>query len=1080
MSSAGARRERKVVTVLFADLVGFTSRAEQLDPEDVEAFLGPYHERLRSELQRFGGTVEKFIGDAVMALFGAPVAHEDDPERAVRAALAIRDWARAEEVAQVRIAVNTGEALVNLGARPDAGEGMAAGDVVNTTARMQSSAPVNGVLVGETTYRATEQVIDYRPTEQVHAKGKAAPVTAWEALQARSRLGVDVAAYQAAPLVGRERELAVLSEALERAVHERSSQLVTIVGVPGIGKSRLVYELLQVVTSKPELVVWRQGRSLPYGEGVSLWSLAEMVKAQAGILDGDTSEQAAAKLARAVEDVVEDEPDWVLRHLRPLVGLSVEGEGEAAQQTERFAAWRQLFESMADRRPVVLVFEDLHWADEALLDFVDHLAEWSTGVPLLLVGTTRPELLEQRPAWGGGKLNATTLALSPLSDTNIAQLVHSLLDRPVLEVGDQAALVTRAGGNPLYAEQYVRMVGERGHLADSPLPENVQGIIAARLDGLSPWEKTVLQDAAVIGKVFWTGALTALESADENLDDLLHGLERKDFVERARRSSVAGSTEFAFRHVLVRDVAYGQIPRSDRSEKHRRVAEWFESVGRPEDHAETLAFHCLTALELARAAGQDTGGLQERARVALVAAADRAASLNAFAQAIRFYREGLELWPADDPSRSQVLFRLGRSQRLLDETGADVLAEAVEGLLAVGDLETAAEAEAVLGDLAHVRGDLDKSADHLSRAAKLTDELPPSSAKAYVLSQLARFHLLAGDKENAVSVATDALAVADPLGLDHIRSQALNTRGTARVFLRDPTGIKEIEEGLALAVRTTSVWDILRGYTNLGAAWGFLGDFPRAHEANLEGMRVTERLGAHGMSRWSRANLAGDYLQLGEWDEALRMVDEFIAEVEAGAPHVQDWVCRWTRGEIRLARGDEAGALADFELAVEASRTSMDASNSSSFVATYARVLLEIGQAADVSDLFEEVLSIAETTAGAGLDSLEAAYVARRLGREDEMLERIQRLIPTLRRTPWVEAAVLVLRGNFGGAAELYAEMGVPLLEAMCCLYGGETLVLQGRPAEADKLLQRGLAFFRKVGATRYIRRCEALLAASA
>src|SRR5688572_19872309 len=281
------RQERKVVTVLFADLVGFTSRAEQMDPEDVRELLSPYYARLRGELEHFGGTVEKFIGDAVMALFGAPRAHEDDPERAVRAAFAIRDWVREEERLQVRIAVNTGEALVTLDARASEGEGMAAGDVVNTTARLQSAAPVNGILVGESTYRATRHAIDYREAAPVVAKGKDEPVLVWEAVQARASLGVDVPLEARTRLVGRERELDTLRDALDRMREEVSPQLVTIVGVPGIGKSRLLYELSAIVDAEPDLISWRQGRSLPYGEGVSFWALAEMVKAQAGILESD-------------------------------------------------------------------------------------------------------------------------------------------------------------------------------------------------------------------------------------------------------------------------------------------------------------------------------------------------------------------------------------------------------------------------------------------------------------------------------------------------------------------------------------------------------------------------------------------------------------------------------------------------------------------------------------------------------------------------------------------------------------------------------------------------------------------------
>ena len=456
-----AQEERKVVTVLFADLVGFTSRAEQLDPEDVRALLSPFYSRLRAELERFGGTVEKFIGDAVMALFGAPASHEDDPERAVRAALAIRDWVREEGQVQVRIAVNTGEALVTLGARPNQGEGMAAGDVVNTAARLQAAAPVNGILVGERTFRATRAVIDYRAAGPVAAKGKREPVPVWEAVAARARLGVDVPLEARTVLVGRERELRVLRDALARVRAERAPQLVTLVGVPGIGKSRLVYELSRIADAEPELISWRQGRCLPYGEGVSFWALAEMVKAQAGIAENDSAGEAEAKLAQMIAGVMPGsaEADWVARHLGALAGLGGGG-GAGGDRSEVFAAWRHFFEALAGQRPLVLVFEDLHWADDGLLDFADYLADWAGEVPLLVVVTARPELLARRPGWGGGKPNAITLSLVPLSDADTARLICSLPGRPVLNAGQQAALLAHAGGNPLFAEQYVQMLRE--------------------------------------------------------------------------------------------------------------------------------------------------------------------------------------------------------------------------------------------------------------------------------------------------------------------------------------------------------------------------------------------------------------------------------------------------------------------------------------------------------------------------------------------------------------------------------------------------------------------------------------------
>jgi len=391
------------VTVLFADLVGFTARAELLDPEDVRSLLAPYHTHLRAELERYGGTVEKFIGDAVMALFGAPSAREDDPERAVRAAFAIRDWAREQgDELQVRIAVNTGEALVALDARPERGESMAAGDVVNTTARLQAAAPLNGILVGEQTFRATSLSIEYREADAVVAKGKSEPVRAWEALQVRSRVGIDVAPRSTAPLVGRTRELELLASTLARAREESSPQLLTLVGVPGIGKSRLVSELFAIVDRDSELISWRQGRSLPYGDGVTFWALAEIVKAEAGILESDTSDQTREKLERAVSrlGLGTSDTEWIEHQLAPLAGLA---EPVVSARAEAFGAWRRFLEAVAALRPLVLVFDDLHWADDALLEFVDHLVDRAGAVPLLVVCTARPELLERRPGWGGGK-----------------------------------------------------------------------------------------------------------------------------------------------------------------------------------------------------------------------------------------------------------------------------------------------------------------------------------------------------------------------------------------------------------------------------------------------------------------------------------------------------------------------------------------------------------------------------------------------------------------------------------------------------------------------------------------------------
>src|SRR5919109_783948 len=697
MSGAGSR-ERKVVSVLFADLVGFTARAETLDPEDVEAILRPFHDRLRSELEQRGGTVEKFIGDAVMAVFGAPVAHEDDPERAVRAALAIRDWIREEEELEVRIAVNTGEALVALEPGAGAERGLVAGDVVNTASRLQIAAPVNGILVGETTYNATSRVIEYREALPVEAKGKLQPVPVWEVVEARSRYGADVTHTPKTPLVGRERELGLLVSTLARAQHERAPQLVTLVGVPGIGKSRLVYELFAEIDTRPELIYWRQGRCLPYGDGVAFWALGEILKAHAGILEGEAEERSAEKLRAVVEEAVPEQDDaaWVLRELKPLVGLSDGEDAGADRRTESFAAWRRFFEGLAELDPLVIVVEDLHWADEGLLDFVDHLVDWAAGVPILVVATARPELLTRRPDWGGGKPNATTISLSPLTEAETATLVHGLLERAVLPAEVQAALLDRAGGNPLYAEEFARIALERDALGSAeslPLPESVQGLIAARLDALSDQEKTLVQDASVLGKVFWLGAVAKLGDVQrEGAEALLHGLARKQFVQRERRSSMEGDTQYAFMHTLVRDVAYSQIPRADRTEKHRRAADWIESLGRAEDYAELRAHHYVSALETLPS-GADAAELRRSARFALREAGDRAAALSAFDGAVRDYERALELWPEDDPDRAGVLLSLAEQRlraEIWDERDGAVARDA---LLAVGDEAGAAVAE---------------------------------------------------------------------------------------------------------------------------------------------------------------------------------------------------------------------------------------------------------------------------------------------------------------------------------------------------------------------------------------------------
>jgi class 3 adenylate cyclase/tetratricopeptide (TPR) repeat protein len=1065
------REERKVVTVLFADLVGFTARAEPLDPEDVRALLAPYHEHLRSELERFGGRVEKFIGDAVMALFGAPEAHEDDPERAVRAALAIADWADGQENLQVRIAVHTGEALVTIDARPELGEAMAAGDVVNTTARMQTAAPLNGVLVGDHTFRATRDAIDYRAAEPVEAKGKSEPIRVWHALRARSRLDVGAVKEARTPLLGRARELDMLGSTLSRVREERSPQLVTLVGVPGIGKSRLVLELSHML-EEPGLVAWRQGRSLPYGDGVTFWALGEIVKAQAVILESDAAEQAAAKLRRALADLVSDETEvqWLETHLRPLIGLGADEGG--ARAGDAFAAWRRFVEALAEQSPLVLVFEDLHWADDALLDFVDELVDRVTEVPLLVLATSRPELLERRPGWGGGKPNSTTMSLAPLPDDVSAHLVAALLDRPVLAAERQQALLAKIGGNPLYAEQYARGLIERGDLVD--LPETVHGIIAARLDALSREEKSLLQDAAVVGNVFWLGAIEVTGgSVRRGIEEALHRLERKQFVQRARRSSVAGDAEYAFRHMLLRDVAYGQIPKAARGDKHRRAAEWLESLGRIEDHAEMIADHYANALEYLRATGRGDSDLVKRAQRALRDAGDRAATLAAYPAAVGFYESALELLPEVAADRGALLLRLGRTRFAAESAGTEELQAALEALREAGEDEAAAEAAVVLRNIAWYEGDRDRADAWLEEALTLVRDRPESPAKARALVVRARSHTVAGEYQEAIRFGREALQLVERLGLDASHALVLNSIGAPRVFLGDPGGIADLRRAIAIALEASAFEELHTSMNNLSEAQFFLGDVVEAattYEALMESM---SRFGRDTDRRWGQATLAGIRWAEGRWNEAGALADEFIATTEAGSPHYLEAFCRSVRASMRHACGDLAGASADSERSLGAARLARDTQAVAPALRARATVLLAEDRRDEADALADELLQLGPEIAVslAGPAIVELAWLAHVLGRESELLAVLARA-PTV---PWTLAARAVASGDFETAVPVLAETGCRSGEAYTHLRAAQALGSAGRTAQAEAHLEAALVFYREVGARHLIREGEAL-----
>jgi class 3 adenylate cyclase/tetratricopeptide (TPR) repeat protein len=1081
--------ERKVVSVLFVDLVGFTGLAERLDPEDVRRVLEPYYARAREELERYGGTVEKFIGDAVMALFGAPIAHEDDPERAVRAANAVREAVagpRADESLELhlRVGVATGEAVVAVGARRD-GEAMAHGDVVNTAARLQAGAPVDGILVDERTYRATRFQIDFRPAPPLHAKGKTKAISVWEVVAPRGHPGTDRFRH-ARTLVGRAREVDVLVGALGDAVAGGGASLVTLVGPPGIGKSRLVWELFQRIEQGVEMVFWRQGRSLPYGDGVTFWALADIVKAHAGILATDSAGVVEEKLRIAVEDVVLDggEARWVATHLAPLAGLALARELRGDHRAEAFAAWRRFFEAVAARSPLVLVFEDLHWADDDLLDFVsDHLGDRFQG-RVLVVATCRPELFERRSGWGTGR-RATTVEIEPLSEEETSRLVADMLDAPALPEELASTLLARAGGNPLYAEEYVRMLLDRDLLrmvdtswqltpADLPLPESVQAIVAARLDALPPEEKVLIQDAAVVGKAFWLGALAALEGRPRwSAEDHLYELERKQLVRRERHSIVHSEPQFSFLHVIVRDVAYGQIPRSLRAEKHRRAAEWMESLSpdREEDRAEMLAHHYLSALQYARAAGQETETLVTPTRIALRDVGDRALSLNAFGKAMRFFADALELWPLSAPGRAELVFRLGTARLHAESAGADLLEEARDTFLADGRLEQAAEAMLLIGELLWMRADPD-AFRQFDEAAALLEVSPPSHAKAYVLSSRSRFLMIRGENEEAIRAGLEALDMADDLGIEDVRAHALDSIGLSRARSGDPRGLADLEASIAIAVAVNSL-ESVRGYANLGSALVEAGELERAFKMYDDGRGAANRFGDAERIRWFDAERMYECYWRGRWDELGRLADGVIARIEVGVLNTIEMDARLLRTRIRLGRGQGPAALADSARALELGRRAAYPEMLVPALALHARTLEASGRPDEASACADELLSLWPESCPTSYWLADVAFTLHSLGRSGRLLEDAARARTTSR---WLEAATAVAEGKLQEAAELYQTIGSRPDAAMARLRSAQALADAGIRPQAEAELDRALVAFRQLGASYYVREGEALL----
>jgi tetratricopeptide (TPR) repeat protein len=875
------------------------------------------------------------------------------------------------------------------------------------------------------------------------------------------------------------RELDQLLDALARARAEREPQLVTIVGVPGMGKSRLVQELSVAVERDPDLIRWRQGRSLPYGQGVGYWALGEMVKAEAGILESDAAEVAGSKLRDAVARACgASDVDWIFSLLRPLVGLAEEA-GGSDRRADAFTGWRRFLEGLADERPTVLVFEDLHWADDGLLDFLDGLVDWATDVPLLVVATARPELLARRPHWGGGKPNATTLSLVALTETETAELVHAVLERAVLPADVQAAVLARAGGNPLYAEEFARLVGERGVAADDgelPVPDSLQGLISARLDALTRVEKELLQDAAVVGKVFWRGALLASDRGDGDVEHALRSLERKEFVRRERRSSMEGEEQYAFRHVLVRDVAYAQIPRAARAERHRRTAAWIESRVRATDAADLLAHHYVQALDYSRALGLEVGELTRRAASALRAAGRKAVGLNAFVNASRLYDEALGLTPDDDPEWPRLVLEHAEARMYVDvATGDRLLGRAREALAAAGRVDDAARAQMVQGEYLWLRGDRAEAYVHFGAAEELTPSIETPETRLRVLANLARFAMLGDEYEHAIELGLRALALADELGQDDQRASALNSIGTSRVSLGDLQGIQELEASRELARRAGGP-EFLRSSGNLASVLVTDGQLRRAADLHREALQIAKDIGHEEPRRWLSTEIAFDLVAAGDWGEAQRIVDELIPEY-AESPFWIEPQTRVCRARMLIARGEIALALDDAERALELGTTGRSFQSLCDPLAFRARLHAELGELDAARRVTATLLDRWRETRSGYLGEwlLEVWYAALRCGDEGMLAGAVEATAPNA----WAAVAADLIRRDFSRAAAKLEEMGALSCAALARLWAAEWLVEQGRRADAAGYVDASLAFWRGVGAVGYTRRGEALLAAA-
>jgi adenylate cyclase len=865
--------ERRTATVLFADLSGYTAIAETLDPESVKRLLERILTRLGEEVRAYGGYIDKFIGDNVMAIFGAPVAHGDDAERAVRAGLGMQ--AAMDEINEplaqqhgvtfaLCVGINTGEVLAGR-----VGDSYTViGDSVNVAARLQAAARPGTVTVGERTREATRGAIEYRALgEPLALKGKAQPVHAWEAIAplAAPSTAESVAQPARAPLVGRVAELTQLHSLVERVEQRRGGHLATVIGEAGVGKSRLLAEFERELRLGQTAPLVRRGRCLPYGSSVAYWPLGEVIRAECAIVDGDPPATAWAKLSARLDELF-DEP---LREgaasapsrialIARLLGIEAPEESSPAEELDAqrareafFAAVRACVEGLARERPLVLVWEDIHWADEGMLDLIEHLVQWAHA-PVLQICLTREELLERRVDWGGVRRDATTIFLEPLGELHTRELISSLLaiDEPSESL--IATVAARAEGNPLFAEEMVRRLSEEEGASAAELPATVQALLAARLDSLEPFQRRLLAHAAVVGRTFWEGALSpVVEAEGGDLQQALRALREKDLLVTGEGSALAGEPELAFKHALIRDAAYEMLPKAVRAEKHFEVAEFIEMRAgeRVEEVVALLAEHYGRAAQLGVELSLSAAELEPyRAKALryLEAAGDAATAFYSNAEAFSQYQAASEQTGGDagalarlHEKQGDVALRLGRV-----DSAIDVWQQALEYHSGQQDLERVAELHRKIGaGLAH-KGERKQAIEHHQRGINLIKDGEPSLALVRLYEEAAWLYTQTGDNMLAIYASEKALRLAEQLGEVRAASRAHGIFG--RVFGRIGDSVKareNLERAVELA-RGSDAHETVLALTALGHHLeSSEGDYAAAGDAYREALALAQQIG---------------------------------------------------------------------------------------------------------------------------------------------------------------------------------------------------------------------------------------------